>query len=242
MCTVSFVPVNGKIIITSNRDEKMIRPAATPPTAKQTEMGTLYYPTDAKAGGTWFIANDRGDVGVLLNGAYTCHQPKPYYKASRGSILPTIFNNESIIDHLHSFNFNEIENCTLVLFIENKLYECIWDGDQLIVKELDANQSHIWSSVTLYTPKMIDERSAWFKQFMCENYTPTQNQLVHFHTNTGKGNEEYGLKMNRNNTMLTVSITSIEIKNKAEALLYYCNLINGQEVTSTINLLPIIQL
>ena len=31
MCTVSFVSSNGKVILTSNRDEKIIRPSAIEP-------------------------------------------------------------------------------------------------------------------------------------------------------------------------------------------------------------------
>jgi hypothetical protein len=31
MCTVSFINTNNEIIITSNRDEKVVRPSAIPP-------------------------------------------------------------------------------------------------------------------------------------------------------------------------------------------------------------------
>ena len=119
MCTVSFIPTGNKVIITSNRDEKIVRPAAFPPKKMMcTADGAIYYPVDAQAGGTWFIANNKGDVGVLLNGAYQKHQPKPSYKQSRGSILPALFSEENTWHALKKFDFNVIENCTLVLYID----------------------------------------------------------------------------------------------------------------------------
>ena len=220
MCTVSFVPVGNKTIITSNRDEKIVRPAALLPQKIETSNGLLYYPVDAKAGGTWFIANDRGDVGVLLNGAYEKHVPKESYRQSRGSILPALFTADNPLDTLDDFNFEGIENCTLVLFVDGELNECIWDGTNATLTKLDETKRYIWSSVTLYNQEMIAARRQWFKEFITENPNPTQEEMIHFHTNTGKGNDLFGLKMNRDNAMLTVSITSIAVDEEASQLEY----------------------
>ena len=215
------MPVGDKIIITSNRDEKMIRPAAIPP--KKTEKGSnfLYYPVDAKAGGTWFITNDKGDVGVLLNGAYEKHLPKERYRQSRGSILPALFAAENLLDALGNFDFDSIENCTLILFADGKLSECIWDGTNVTLKKLDETKQYIWSSVTLYNTEMIAARRHWFKAFISANPNPSLEEMIHFHTNTGKGNDEFGLKMNRNNEMLTVSITSVSVLEESTTLKYF---------------------
>lgn len=69
MCTVSFVATNDKIIITSNRDEKTVRPSAIPPRNYTVNGKKLIFPKDPKAGGTWFVANADGTILVLLNGA-----------------------------------------------------------------------------------------------------------------------------------------------------------------------------
>ena len=220
MCTVSFVPVGDKTIVTSNRDEKIIRPAALLPQKIETSNGLLFYPVDAKAGGTWFIANDRGDVGVLLNGAYQKHVTKERYRKSRGSILPALFTADNILEALDDFDFVGIENCTLVLFVDGELTECIWDGENATLTKLDETGRYIWSSVTLYNEEMIAARREWFKEFITENSNPSQEEMIHFHTNTGKGNDEYGLKMNRDNAILTVSITSIAVSEEASQLKY----------------------
>ena len=207
-------------IITSNRDEKRLRPVALLPQRVKTSNGVLYYPVDAKAGGTWFIVNDKGDVGVLLNGAYEKHLPKESYRQSRGTILPALFSADNILYALSHFDFKEIENCTLVLYVDGKLYECIWDGETSNITKLDETQKHIWSSVTLYNSEMIADRKHWFNEFNRTNTATTQEEFIHFHTNTGKGNDVYGLKINRDNTMLTVSITSVAITEERSILQY----------------------
>ena len=73
MCTVSFVSVNGHIIITSNRDENIQRPTAAAPDFEMQGQKKIIFPKDAKAGGTWFAACSNGAVAVLLNGAFEKH-------------------------------------------------------------------------------------------------------------------------------------------------------------------------
>ncbi len=234
MCTVSFIPTENKVIITSNRDEKIVRPSAFPPKKMMsTSDGAIYYPVDAQAGGTWFIANNKGDVGVLLNGAHQKHKPQPSYKQSRGSILPALFSEENPWEALAKFNFNGIENCTLVLYIDEQLKECIWDANELRITKLDENERYIWSSVTLYNEAMIAERKQWFKDFISTNPYPSQQEIINFHTNTGKENNHYGLKMNRDNAMLTVSITSAAI-DEEETLLQYIDCLKDNHTTHRI--------
>ena len=60
---------NGKIIITSNRDEKIIRPNAIEPKAYHLNNKKVIFPKDNKAGGTWYAIDEHSNVLVLLNGA-----------------------------------------------------------------------------------------------------------------------------------------------------------------------------
>jgi hypothetical protein len=233
MCTVSFVPTAKGIIITSNRDEKSTRPIALPPKPIHINNTTLYYPTDITSSGTWFIVNEKGDTGVLLNGAFVKHQPKAAYSKSRGSILPFLFQSENPLEVLNEFNFNQVENCTLVLYVNKQLVQAIWDGVELTVDILDEKLPYIWSSVTLYDVMMIAERRTWFNNFLYKNLEPSQQSLIDFHTNTGKENKEFGLQMNRNNAMLTVSITSVAINNQV-AQMQYTDILQKTKHHSTI--------
>lgn len=87
MCTVTFVKTADKIVITSNRDEKIIRPNAIPPQNYMVNGKNVIYPKDPKAGGTWCVVDENGTVLVLLNGANEKHTVKLPYRKSRGLIV-----------------------------------------------------------------------------------------------------------------------------------------------------------
>ena len=87
MCTVSFVKTANKIIITSNRDESVIRLNAIHPQVDTINDKKVIYPKDLKAGGTWYAVDEKGTVLVLLNGADEKHQAQPPDRESRGEIV-----------------------------------------------------------------------------------------------------------------------------------------------------------
>ena len=122
MCTVSFVNVNNKIIITSNRDEKIIRPSAIPPKNYNINGKNVIFPKDPKAGGTWYVVDEKGTVLVLLNGADEKHQVEPLYRKSRGLIVLELISENSPKDFWNKIDLENIEPFTLVLFQENQLF------------------------------------------------------------------------------------------------------------------------
>jgi hypothetical protein len=221
MCTVTYLPTGSSIIITSNRDEKKVRSIAQPPAFYNNGKYKLYYPKDEVSQGTWFISNQKGYVGVLLNGAGILHESKPPYKLSRGTILPIIFQSDHPLQALQRLELTGIENCTIILFVQQKLYQCRWDGSNLEQIELDKNIPHVWSSITLYEMAMIEERHAWFFEWLNERNYYSQQDIINFHSTAGKGNNEYGLLMNRNNELCTVSITSIEVASPVSIMQYF---------------------
>src|SRR3954453_15845460 len=87
MCTVTFIPLKDRVILTSNRDEKYSRRQALPPQQFTHNGGTIIYPKDADAGGTWIALNEDGNAAVLLNGAFVKHVAMPPYKQSRWQVL-----------------------------------------------------------------------------------------------------------------------------------------------------------
>jgi hypothetical protein len=80
MCTVTLVRNEGKIIITSNRDERTSRPASHKPEMQLVGNKKLLFPKDPLAGGSWFVVDDGSNVGVLLNGADKPHAIKSSYQ------------------------------------------------------------------------------------------------------------------------------------------------------------------
>lgn len=227
MCTVSFVSANGKTIITSNRDEQVVRVAIEPQeyTIKNKQ---LFYPKDPKAGGTWFVADKFGTVLVLLNGADEKHVLKTNYKKSRGIIVLDLISSPSPIDFWSEIDLENIEPFTLVLFQNEKLYQLRWNEIEKSKLDLDTSKHHVWSSSTLYPKEIREKRSQWFYDFLDTKTSITQNDLFSFHRNTENENTENGLVINRNGKLKTLSITQILIDNK-EVTLSYSDLIQEKE-------------
>ncbi len=230
MCTVTFIPYKNGVILSSNRDEKTERPKAFFPEIISLTNTTLFYPKDGLANGTWFICDSNFNAGVLLNGAQKNHTFSPPYKHSRGLILTEIFKDENPLRALTQYDLNGIENFTLILYVNQNLFQATWNGEKLNILLKDNSFPHIWSSVTLYSNKMIKERESWFKEWIKNNDT---ENIFTFHSEEKKENNEYGIFMNRNNEIQTVSITSLKIENQ-KAELIYKDILNNTEKSLTV--------
>ena len=221
MCTVSFVNVNDTIIITSNRDEKVIRPSAIPPRDYNINGKNVIFPKDPKAGGTWFVVDANGTVLVLLNGADEKHKVELPYRKSRGLIVLDIISSLSPKDFWEEIDLENIEPFTLVLFQNNALFQLRWNGIQKETTPLDIHRNHVWSSSTLYSREIRKKRSNWFYTFLETNPKISETEMLRFHRYTEQENQENGLVINRNDEMKTLSITQSVIEKNKVAILHY---------------------
>lgn len=212
--------------MTSNRDEHITRANAVYPAFYDFGDKQLVFPKESLKGGTWFISNQMGDIGILLNGAFEKHVSSPPYRQSRGWILPEIFQKESPLRALKQYDLTGIENFTIILWYQKQLWEIKWNGTLMYMVKLNPKTSHIWSSVTLYTPQMIAERKQWFDQLFQSGKIWDQQDILDFHTRTHLSNKAYGLQINRENQIRTVSTTSLSL-DKQRANLVYMDLIQG---------------
>ncbi|WP_264531420.1 NRDE family protein [Flavobacterium sp. N502540] len=232
MCTVSFVNHNGVVMITSNRDEKVIRPEAIPPRNYCQNGKTIMYPKDSKAGGTWFVVDKNGTVLVLLNGGTEKHRILFPYRKSRGLIALDIISSLSPKDFWNEINLEDIEPFTLVLYQNEELYELIWDGLVKIKTLLETSKNHIWSSVTLYPQEIRKKRSNWFFEFLESRDEIFAKDMLDFHKNTHNDDSENGLVINRENFLKTLSITQVVIKQNKGTMKYY-DLIKTKEFSTS---------
>ena len=209
MCTVTFVPTVDGVCITSNRDEKTARQKAIRPTNYNINNKEICFPKDPQAGGTW-IAHDNKNVIVLLNGAQERHISKGKYRKSRGLIVLDLISSNNPLVEWKAIDLNNIEPFTIVFFNGEKLFQLQWNELQKSTIELDKSKNHIWSSSTLYAKEIRAERAKWFAEFSTKKID--SKDLLHFHQFTENDNSEYGLQINRNNLLKTVSITQCVIK------------------------------
>ncbi len=228
MCTVTFLPLGDKVLLTSNRDEKVIRKKAIVPSIARYEETRILFPKDAQAGGTWIGVSEGGIVMVLLNGGFIKHEPAAVYRRSRGLIFLDILSQPSAFAAFKKINLIGIEPFTIIIWETHTLHECRWSGEEKYVREMDATQPHIWSSVTLYSPDIIQKREHWFRNWLTRYPHPCVSDIRQFHMFGGEGDCENDICMNRNNTMATVSVTSIECGNN-QAIMQYEDLIHQEQ-------------
>jgi len=221
MCTVSFVSSNGKTIITSNRDEKVLRPSAIEPKNYQINTKNVFFPKDPKAGGTWFAVDENSNVLVLLNGAEEKHILKEKYNRSRGLIVLELIGETSPLEMWQTIDLENVEPFTLVLFENQKLYQLRWNEIEKTTVALDVTQNHIWSSSTLYSAAIREKRANWFYNFLDAKPEVNEAELFNFHRYTEEENPEHGLVINRNDALKTLSITQAVVeKNKVQMTHY----------------------
>jgi hypothetical protein len=221
MCTVTFVPVKDRYFITSNRDEKVFRKQAIPPSLYYIDNIKLIFPKDADANGTWIALHENGNAAVLLNGGFVYHQSKPPYAKSRGLVFLEIFKANTPAKQFLQIDLFKIEPFTIILFDNEALYECRWDGKKKSCIQLNTYQPHIWSSVTLYDQFTIKKREQWFSNFINNIPKPTQQDILNFHRFAGDGNKRNDLFMCRDDIYSTVSITSILLTNDRGSMKYF---------------------
>jgi len=220
MCTATYLPLGtNQFVLTHSRDEKAIRPAAYPPRVFSVGGQSVTFPQDPQGSGTW-IATSATLTACLLNGAFVAHKPQPPYKHSRGLVVLDAFDYVSIDAFIHHHSFVGIEPFTLLLAETGRLTELRWTGNRLAVTEKDPRKPHIWSSVTLYSNEMIQQREGWFSQW-CRQTSPWSMEAIRqFHRVGGDGNPHHSLRMNRQNQYYTVSLTSV-LHNGLLPQLYY---------------------
>lgn len=211
MCTVTYLPTQHGCFLTSSRDENALRPNAVAPAVYKHNGVSIVYPKDAKANGSWIAFTQTGNAAVLLNGGFEKHTPAPPYRKSRGLIFLDIISHPQPEFCFLGMNLDKIEPFTLVLFAGGFLCEARWDGTQKHFIQLDKNESYIWSSVTLYPDEIIEKRKKWFSEWVACNPNPSAKSIFNFHHFAGDGDIKNSILMNRENVMLTISITGIHI-------------------------------
>jgi Transport and Golgi organisation 2 len=220
MCTVSFIPSHNKVFIAHNRDEKISRSKAILPKEYIVNGYTLLFPRDSAAGGSWIACNKNGSAAVLLNGAFIKHQQNPPYRKSRGVAFLDIIAAVDLYVSWCKVDLTGIEPFTIILYSHNKLYECRWDGEQKHISKPNSKQPHTWSSVTLYNETIILKRESWFYNWLQKHPAPAMDEIIQFHLHAGDGDSNNDLRMNRDNKLLTVSITAMEISEDKSIMKY----------------------
>ncbi len=209
-----------------------MRPSAVPPKNYTLNGKNIIYPKDSKAGGTWYVVDEKGTVLVLLNGADEKHQVQLPYRKSRGLIVLEMISSTSAKGFWDEIDLENIEPFTLVLFQEQQLFQLRWNGAEKSALDLKTDKNYVWSSSTLYSKAIREQRSSWFYNFLDANAEITEDKMLHFHRCTETDNHEHGLVINRNGELKTLSITQSVIE-KNKVMIRHLDLIADKEYSKT---------
>lgn len=239
MCTVTIFPKDkNDFVLTSNRDEASNR-ISMPPDFYDINDTKMLFPKDELSGGTWVGLSEKNRVICVLNGGFKIHERKPNYRISRGVVAKDFMASDNLSNTVNTYNFEDIEPFTMVIADWNttlKFYELIWDGTNKHFNELPLKPK-IWSSSTLYSEAMKNERLQWFKDFK-EGNDLDADSIMQFHKTAGKNNNDYGVIMNRG-FVKTTSITQIE-KTGGISKMYFENLLNNKISSKTFHIPQIV--
>lgn len=219
-------------MLTSNRDEKAIRPTE-PPGIYNYGNHKIVFPRDKKAGGSWIALNDSGQLNCLLNGAFVAHSKQEHHRISRGKILLEFTGSKlSASEFFSGTELKKVEPFTIVSIEQSKgvvteLTEFIWDGREKHLVKHDKNQPRIWSSVTLYSENDRMMRNHWFDKFWHENkHNISPERIWDFHCGSHSSDKTVNLIMQREGGLKTVSITQVTAR-EGSMQMSYADLLNG---------------
>ncbi len=220
MCTVTFVPLGDKnFVLTSNRDVSWKRAPASSPQIHKEHGVDLLYPRDEEAGGTWIGSSYDSRLLCLLNGGFENHERKLPYRKSRGLIVTELLAAKELSKALEYADLEDIEPFTLVTVEwkdELELGEFVWDGKQKHRKMVPI-APQIWSSSTLFDPKMRDKRELWFEEWKRQGDMSPES-ILEFHKTAGQGDDNVGVVLKRRQVG-TVSVTQF-IREETTNFLY----------------------
>jgi hypothetical protein len=219
MCTVTFLPQGDRLFITSNRDESPGRQATGLVSTHTPDWNAVHFPLDEFSGGSWIALADSGRSVCLLNGGFIPFTPEPPYRMSRGLVVLQAAAAEDTNQFLIKSDFSGIAPFTLLIYEQHMLLQLIWDGDEKSIAYLPFDEPRIWSSVTLYPPKVREWRKGLFEKWLSENPTPDRESIVAFHR-MANGDPDNGFVMNRSDIVRTLSVTSIELKEGTGSMLH----------------------
>lgn len=226
MCLVSYVPTKNGYVFSSNRDEAPER-SAKAINSDIIKGKEIFYPADVM-GGSWIFASNKGDIICLLNGAFTIHERKEYYRMSRGLMLKAYFDYDNPVDFIAQFNLTGIEPFTCIILNDQYFFEYVWDGNVKYIRRLDRNKAHQWSSCTLYTPEVQQERAMLFKNKLASTPVISAETISDIHLDYDQRNIENGFVMNRNDYVKTISLTQVECV-RGKSFMRHTDLIRGEQ-------------
>lgn len=206
MCCLSiYQNPFGNVVFTHNRDEQVSRVGAED---RIYQLESFWMPVDPSSNGTWIATSGRLTAS-LLNGYQRKHDKKESYARSRGTIIPLLMQVGSIDAFVQKFDPHGYEPFTLLAYHHGReLVEFGWDETNFRIKTLDPTAAHFYASATLYSPRVVAERTLLFKSYLSAHSSAEQIWTLH----RERGNDHrYFFNVVIDDQMETLAVSQIEV-------------------------------
>lgn len=146
MCTLSFIPRGDGYLAAMNRDERLARVEALPPSSFRFPETSALYPYEP-GGGTWIAVNRHGVTLALLNlGA-----PLGGKQRSRGEVIPAVITSVALAEAEASLRHLDLDGTLPFRLVgifgrERRIVQWCWDGWELRREPFPWRRQHWFSS------------------------------------------------------------------------------------------------
>jgi hypothetical protein len=229
MCTVTALPAallasdpspeRLLLRVACNRDERLTREPALPPTIWAAGVRRALMPIDPPSGGTWIAANDAGLVFVLLNANPAA--PVQTGDISRGTIIPTLVGCGSVsravaeAQHIRADRFAPFQ---LLIADRHEVVDCWPDGDRIRHRRSCLRGAILRTGSGLGDALVAGPRQALFRRTLTGAHDVRAAQDK-YHRHRWPGREAISVNMRRHDAA-TVSRTIIEVREGSVRLSY----------------------
>jgi hypothetical protein len=220
MCTVTFMARENGYALGMNRDEKLSRVQALPPSKHLFKGRAAIFPSEP-SGGTWIGVNDAGVTFALINW-YSVTSRVSYRIVSRGKVTRSLLAFDEILtaeEHLSIFPLKRTNPFRIIgVFPRDKaVVEWRWDLSTLqrVVHDWKTN---IWISSGFDEPGAQTKRRQAFANAI-QTGDDTLQWLRTLHASHAPACGPYSICMHRGDAA-SVSYSEIEVSNVAAQLIY----------------------
>lgn len=236
MCTLSVVSsfAGSALRLLMNRDERRLRPVASPPAVHQTSHGHAVWPTDPVSGGTWMAVTDAGLALVVMNS--DGHRRSPGL-VSRGAIIPLLAGARSMDDALDGWTRldpSAFAPFRLLVIDRDRIAVCTsWQHTPALTP---VGRARIFASSSLGDAQVESLRGALFASMLQSEADPWTEQ-TRFHQHAWPDRRYLSVLMSRAEAC-TVSQTEVVITPHAVSL-GYRPVVDGWPMGETRRMLPV---
>ena len=225
MCTVTIVPHDRGVRVTSNRDELRLRPAALSPRIYDLDGRLAAFPLDPQGGGTWVGVNDAGLIVALLNRndtPRTTDTPRSRRPRSRGLIARDLLRHGSVSDALATaarLDPTAFEPFRIVTVRSGLAGTATSDSERITCKQHALEGPLMFTSSSLGDDLVERPRRRLFERLVAGRARDWLDGQIRFHRHQWSRHPEISVRMARADAM-TVSQTVVEVARRGSGLLY----------------------